>query len=240
VVALDLRGYGESSKPADDGSHKTYSKSTMAKDIATVMERLNYDKYFVCGHDRGGRVAHKLCIDYPDRITKVMFLDIAPTLAMYESTDQAFATTYWHWFFLIQPPPFPEQMILANPDVFAKKCLGGLPGSGGSIFHPDAYQAYADLFRDEEGVHGMCEDYRAASTVDLKEQRDDVANGNKIQCPVKVLWGNKGLIEKKYNAVEEWKKVSAREATGESLESGHFIPEEAPEKLLEHIKSWFT
>jgi len=139
VVALDLRGYGESSKPADDGSHKAYSKSTMAKDIVTVMDRLEYNKFFVCGHDRGGRVAHKLCVDFPNRVSKVMVLDIAPTLAMFENTDQAFATTYWHWFFLIQPSPFPEQMMLANPDAFAKKCLGGLPGSGDSIFHVDAY-----------------------------------------------------------------------------------------------------
>jgi haloacetate dehalogenase len=101
VVALDLRGYGASSKPADDGSHKTYSKSTMAKDIAIVMDRLKYNQYFVCGHDRGARVAHKLCVDYPDKVTKVMFLDIAPTLAMYEKSDQQFATKYWHWFFLV-------------------------------------------------------------------------------------------------------------------------------------------
>jgi haloacetate dehalogenase len=241
VIALDLRGYGQSSKPADvDGSHKTYAKSTLAKDIATVMDRLNYPRYVVCGHDRGGRVAHKLAVDYPDRVTKLMVLDIAPTLVMYETVDQEFATKYWHWFFLIQPPPFPEQAILGNPEAFATKCLGGLPGSASGIFHPDALKAYSDLFKDRQGVHAMCEDYRAASTIDLDEQRDDIKNGRKIQCPTRVLWGSKGLIGKKYDAVAEWKKVCSSEVSGEALESGHYIPEEAPEALLEQIKSFFN
>jgi len=238
VIALDLRGYVESSKPADDGKHKAYSKSTRAKDIATVMERLSHDKYYVCGHDRGGRVAHKLCVDYPDRVTKVMFLDIAPTLAMYTSTDMEFASVYWHWFFLIQPPPFPEQMILSNPDLFAQKCMGHT-GSDDSVFHPDAYKEYADQMKDRQGVHGMCEDYRAGATVDLEEQKEDSENGRKIQCPVSVLWGSKGLIQKKFDAVREWKKVSSGNVEGEVLDCGHYIPEEAPQQLLEHMKAWF-
>lgn len=241
VIALDLRGYGQSSKPADtDGSHKVYAKSAMAKDIAVVMERLNYPQYFVCGHDRGGRVAHKLATDYPDRVTKLMVLDIAPTLAMYETVDKEFATKYWHWFFLIQPSPFPEQAILGNPDGFAAKCLGGLPGSQSGIFHPDALKEYTDLFQDKHGVHAMCEDYRAAASVDMEEQRDDIEKGRKIQCPLRVLWGKKGLIEIKYDAVAEWKKVCSSEVSGEAVDSGHYIPEEAPEKLLEHIKSFFV
>lgn len=240
VIALDLRGYGQSSKPADDdGSHKKYAKSTMAKDIAVVMERLNHPQYFVCGHDRGGRVAHKLAVDYPNRVTKLMLLDIAPTLAMYETVDQVFATKYWHWFFLIQPKPFPEQAILGNPVAFADKCLGGLPGSPNGIFHPDALKEYSDLFKDKQGVHAMCEDYRAGATIDMEEQRDDIKNGRKIQCPMHVLWGKQGLVEIKYDAVAEWKKVCSGTVSGESVESGHYIPEEAPEVLLKHIRSFF-
>jgi haloacetate dehalogenase len=156
VVALDLRGYGQSSKPPGDEEHKVYAKSTMAHDCTVVMDRLGYKKYYVCGHDRGGRVAHKLAINYPDQVMKVMFLDICPTLAMYEATDMVFADKYWHWFFLIQQSPFPEQMILGNPDTMIKKCIRGwTPNS--EVFHPEAMKAYTELFQDKQGVHAMCE-----------------------------------------------------------------------------------
>ena len=153
VIAPDLRGYGSSSKPEADDKHKEYSKSTMAHDIFVVMKHLGHAKYYVCGHDRGGRVAHKLCVDYPDHVLKVMFLDIAPTLAMYEATNQLFATAYWHWFFLIQPSPFPEDLISAHPEVMLKKCIRG----PSSVFHPDAMAAYEAMFKDKRCVHAMCE-----------------------------------------------------------------------------------
>jgi haloacetate dehalogenase len=238
VVAVDLRGYGGSSKPPGDASHKAYSKSTMAQDVVTVMDRLNYKKFYVCGHDRGGRVTHKLCIDHPDRVIKAMVLDICPTLAMFDQTDKLFATAYWHWFFLIQPTPFPEMMINYNPELFTQKFMA-LPGVPQETFHPDALKAYTDLFRDKAGCHGMCEDYRAGASIDMKEQREDIEKGRKIQCPLKVIWGKKGLIERKFNAVEEWRKVCSSDVEGEAFECGHYIPEEKPELLLQHIQSWF-
>ncbi|KAF2430091.1 alpha/beta hydrolase [Tothia fuscella] len=243
VVAIDLRGYGASSKPTDDGSHRLYSKSTMARDVAAVMKELGYDKYFVCGHDRGGRVAHKLCVDFPEEVRKVMVLDIAPTLVMYEGSDQEFATKYWHWFFLIQPMPFPEHLMMNHPETFMEKFIGPLPSNttsaDGEVFHPDAVKEYVEQMRDIDGVHGMCEDYRAGATVDLDEQRGDIKEGRKIQCPLYVIWGKKGLIEKKYDAIAEWKKVSSGGVEGKALACGHYIPEELPDELLEIMEGFF-
>jgi haloacetate dehalogenase len=238
VIAVDLPGYGASSKPADNGLHKAYSKSTMAKHIATVMERLNYTKYFVCGHDRGGRVAHKLCVDYPEHVSRVMLLDIVPTLAMYKAMDQEAGTAYWHWFFLIQPPPFPERLILGNPELFASKFMTNTV-VGSQVFHPDALKEYTDQLREREGVHGVCEDYRAGATVDLEEQREDIEKGRKIQCATKVLWGKKGLVGKKFDALQEWRPV-ATDVEGEEMDCGHYIAEEQPEELLRHMRGWFV
>jgi haloacetate dehalogenase len=238
VVALDLRGYGGSSKPPGDETHKAYAKSTMAQDVATVMSRLNYDQFFVCGHDRGGRVAHQLCVDHPDRVRKAMVLDIAPTLAMFEQTDQLFATAYWHWFFLIQPAPFPELAMNANVDLFTQKFMA-LPGVPQDVFHPDALEQYKALFKDRAGCHAMCEDYRAGASIDCEEQRRDLQEGRRIRCPLKVLWGKKGLVERKFDALGEWRKVSEAEVVGEAMDSGHYIPEERPEELLQHILEWF-
>lgn len=238
VVAIDLRGYGGSSKPPGDASHRVYSKRTMAQDAVTVMERLNFPRFYVCGHDRGGRVTHQLCIDHPDKVMKAMVLDIAPTLAMFEQTDKLFATAYWHWFFLIQPSPFPEMMLNYNPEVFSQKFLA-LPGVPENTFHPDAVKAYTGLFQDKAACHGMCEDYRAGASIDMQDQREDIAEGRKIQCPLYVIWGKKGLIERKFNALEEWRKVSSSEVQGEAFDSGHYIPEEKPEETVQRVQSWF-
>lgn len=154
VVLVDIRGYGASSKPKGSDDHHEYAKSAMAKDLAVVMKELGYDQYYVVGHDRGGRVSHKLAVDYPSQVTKLMVLDICPTLAMYGGTDQEFATYYFHWFFLIQPTPWPEKMMAQNAELSASKFIKG--GKSG-IMHPEAYKAYEALFADEETCHGMCE-----------------------------------------------------------------------------------
>ncbi|KIW08548.1 hypothetical protein, variant [Verruconis gallopava] len=238
VMAIDLRGYGASSKPPGDASHKAYAKSTMAQDAVTVMDRLGHKRFYVCGHDRGGRVTHQMCVDHPDKVIKAMVLDIAPTLAMFEQTDKQFASAYWHWFFLIQPAPFPEMIMHSNPELFTKKFLS-VPGVPEETFHPDARRAYTDLFRNRDACHGMCEDYRAGASIDCQEQRENLAKGKKIKCPLMVIWGNKGLVEKKFDALGEWRKVSESEVVGEAFDCGHYIPEEKPDELLVRMTGWF-
>ena len=203
------------------------------------MSSLGFSNFDICSHDRGARVAHKLCVDHPEKVGKVMFLDICPTLAMYEKTDMVFAKAYWHWFFLIQPSPFPETLILKNPEVFKAKFFEGGYAGRGSFIDEQAMKEYVKQYTDEETVHGMCEDYRAASTIDLMEARKDKQVGRKIKCPVRVLWGNKGVIQALFDALGEWREVSEGEVSGEVVNSGHYIPEEAPDVLLKHIDEFF-
>jgi haloacetate dehalogenase len=245
VIAIDLRGYGASSKPPSSaasagGPHKPYSKSVMASDCVAVMSNLGFSKFDVISHDRGARVAHKLCVDHPKKVGKCMILDICPTLAMYEKTDMAFATAYWHWFFLVQPAPFPESLILAQPELFRERFFGGGYAAQGGFMEEEVMREYVGQFRDEDAVHGMCEDYRAARTVDLVEARADRELGRKIRCPVRVLWGKRGVIESSFDALKEWRDVSDAEVSGESVDSGHYIAEEAPDVLLKHIKEFFV
>ena len=239
VVLVDLRGYGASSKPAasDEGNHSLYAKSTMAKDCVAVMLHLGFDSFMICGHDRGARVAHKLCVDHPSKVRKAMILDICPTKVMYESTDATFAFFYWHWFFLTQPAPFPEQILTASSEVMAKKCFGG---HGNDVFAEMAVEEYVKQFRDYESAHAMCEDYRASMQEDIAEQKADEQAGKKITCPMRVIWGRKGVIEAKFDALTEWRRQCEHVDPGScALDCGHFIPEEEPEMLLKHIKEFF-
>ena len=250
LVIPDLRGYGASSKPANKENphdHSLYAKSTMAIDLHDIMTELGFSEYYVVGHDRGGRVAHKLCVDFPQDVKKCLLLDICPTLAMFEAMNLTRATAYWHWLFLIQPTPFPEEMILAKPAAFAKKLLQGLPKGGKSggdvqVFSDEAYAEYERLLGDPATVHTMCEDYRASATQDMEESRADIKAGRKIKCPLRVIWGKHGLIEKEFNAIEEWQKVTEDglvDKKSGAVDCGHFIPEEAPEDTLEHILDFF-
>ncbi|KAK6851195.1 Alpha/Beta hydrolase protein [Apiospora arundinis] len=245
VVLMDLRGYGQSSKPAGIAA---YAKSAMARDCAEVMTQLGFHgggddkKFFVCGHDRGGRVAHKLCVDFPQRVRAAMFLDICPTLAMYEATSFEFAKSYFHWFMLIQPAPLPETMLLANPRKIAEAFMGGRQGDGIKIFAPECWEEYVAGLGDEETVSSMCNDYRAAATLDLEEAREDLKRGSRITCPLKVLWGQHGIIEKCFDALKEWQKVSSDDISvgGHSVDSGHYIPEQVPDVLVSEIKEFFA
>ncbi|MBU64454.1 MAG: alpha/beta hydrolase [Cupriavidus sp.] len=241
VIAPDLRGYGSSSAPAGGDRHETYSKRVMAQDQVDVMRQLGYRRFALCAHDRGARVAHRLCMDHPDVVSRVMLLDIAPTLAMYESTDMVFAAAYWHWFFMIQPAPFPETLINAEPEFFVDRLLGLRHAGAGAIspFVPDAMAAYVGAMRDPARVHAMCEDYRAAATVDLDHDRADREAGRKLALPVRVLWGEHGVVARCFEPLKLWREVAA-DVTGATLPCGHYLPEEAPATLLEDMLGFFA
>ena len=236
VVVPDIRGYGSSSKPADVAN---YAKSAMARDCIALMDSLGFkDNFFVCAHDRGARIAHKLCVDFPERVAAAILLDICPTLAMYSTTDFVFASAYFHWFFLIQKEPMPEKMITNDPDLFAQSFMGIVKGSNSlSSFDNRCFAEYTKSLGDYDTVHGMCQDYRASATLDLEEQKADLEAARLIQCPLRVIWGSKGLIEKRYNCVEEWQKVTDPKVKvdGYKVESSHYIPEEVPDDVVRAI-----
>ncbi|KAF7548510.1 hypothetical protein G7Z17_g7016 [Cylindrodendrum hubeiense] len=239
VILIDIRGYGESSKPDELSA---YAKSAMARDCVAVMDALGFvDSFYVCAHDRGARVAHKLCVDFPDRIRKAILLDICPTLAMYEKTDFEFAKAYYHWFFLIQDEPLPEMLISARPREMTETFMGSRQLGGLQIFDPVCFDAYVKNMEDLAAVHAMCQDYRAAATLDLEEAKEDLKNGRLLRCPLLVLWGKHGVIEKCFDAVKEWQDVTEPGITvqGNSVDSGHYIPEHAPQEVVSAIVDFF-
>ncbi len=237
VVACDLRGYGDSGKPVGTADHANYSKRTMAADIVAVMKHLGHERFFLAGHDRGARVAHRLAVDHPDRVAKLAVLDIAPTLAMYEQTSEAFARAYWHWFFLILPAPVPEKMIGADPRFLLRAKLGA--GSAGmKPFAPEAWAEYERCFTPEM-IHASCEDYRAAASSDLVHDRADREAGRKVRCPLLALWGAHGVVEKCFRPMDEWRRV-ADDVRGRALPAGHYLPEEAPEAVAGELEQFFT
>jgi haloacetate dehalogenase len=205
VICPDLRGYGSSFKPEATVNHAPYAKREMANDIIELMEHLGHRAYFVAGHDRGGRVAHRLAIDYPQRVLKLAVLDIIPTLEHFERTDMAFAMGYYHWFWLAQPHPFPEMLINAAPEAWfaAHTCREPKPPN---FFDPRALADYMEAVRNPDMIRGMCEDYRAAATIDLEHDRASRVAGRKVECPLLVLWGAKAKIGKWYDAVEIWRQ----------------------------------
>ena len=233
VVTTDLRGYGDSSKPAGLPDHANYAKRAMALDQAEVMRTLGFDRFLLCGHDRGARVAHRLAVDHPARVSRLAVLDVAPTKAMYEGTTMAFARAYYHWFFLIQPAPFPETLIGADPEAFLRHHMGGRH-AGLAPFLPDAWPEYLRCFANPAAIHASCEDYRASATIDLVHDAADLAAGREVTCPLLVLWGEHGVIEREFRPLDDWRKV-AIDVRGRSLPCGHYIPEEAPEALLAEL-----
>ncbi|MBU3541510.1 alpha/beta fold hydrolase [Polynucleobacter sp. UB-Tiil-W10] len=237
VIAADLRGYGASSKPHGEVDHSTYSKRSMAADQHALMKSLGFNQFFLLGHDRGGRVSHRLAMDFPESVLRLMVLDISPTLTMYDKTSMEFAKGYWHWFFLIQPEPVPETMIGANPEYWLKNHMGRHAGTG--IFSPDRWAEYLAGASDPKSMHAMCEDYRAAASIDLIHDRADRASGKKLKIPLRVLWGEHGLVNKCFKPIEDWKEVSMV-VTGRAVPSGHYIPEETPELLIAEAKEFFS
>ncbi len=235
VVCSDLRGYGDSSKPESDGRHNAYSKRAMALDQVEVMEALGFPRFSVAGHDRGARVTHRMALDHPDRIERCAVIDIAPTLTMYENTDMAFARGYYHWFFLIQPADLPERMIGADPTYFLRWTLESW-GADKDFYTDEAFAEYSRCFQDPSCLHATCEDYRAGASVDLEHDRADLER--KIEAPLLVLWGDKGLVGRTYDVLEVWRE-KARHVEGHAVASGHFVPEEAPGETLAALKDFF-
>ncbi len=237
VVVTDLRGYGLSAKAPGLPDHSNYSKREMAKDQVEVMRQLGFESFHLCGHDRGGRVAHRLAVNHPEAVKKLMLLDISPTLTMYEQTNMEFARAYWWWFWLIQPAPFPESMVAAAPETYLKKKIGW-GHAGMKPFTEETYAAYLSHVSDPATMHAMCEDYRAAASIDLEHDRADRAAGRRITCPVDVLWGEFGVVNRCFKPLEDWKRV-ADDVRGRTLPCGHYIPEEVPDELLQEMLAFF-
>ncbi len=248
LVMSDLRGYGDSGKPASDPDHETYSFRAMAADQAALMDELGYGDFLVAGHDRGGRTTHRLCLDHPGRVIRAAVLDIAPTLTMYERTDMAFAMGYYHWFFLAQPAPLPETLIGADPAFYLRRKFAGWskpsphqvgPAELDQAFDPACLADYERCFSEPATIHATCEDYRAAATIDLVHDRADRTAGNKIRCPLLALWGDKGLVHRTYDVPATWREVSAGPVEGQALPCGHYLPEEAPEETASSLLAFF-
>ena len=236
VVATDLRGYGDSGKPRGLPDHSNYSFRRMAQDQVEVMQQLGFERFVVAGHDRGGRVAHRLCLDHPDSVSQVAVLDISPTRTMYARTNQAFATAYYHWFFLIQPHDLPERLIGADPAYYLRRKLGGW-GTGLAHFDPRALAEYERCFSDPATIHATCEDYRAAASIDLAH--DAESETRKIACPLLVLWGERGIVHRFFEPIDDWRAV-ASDVRGKALPCGHYLAEEAPEETLRELTAFFA
>jgi len=235
VVCSDLRGYGDSSKPDGGEGHVAYSKREMAKDQVEVMQALGFARFKLVGHDRGGRVAHRLCLDHPQAVERVAVLDISPTRLMYAGSDMGFATAYYHWFFLIQPFDLPERLIGSDPVYYLRRKLGGL-SSGLGVFDPRALAEYERCFADPATIHATCEDYRAAASIDLEHDGADAHA--RVQCPLLALWGEKGVVHRFFDPIADWKSV-ARDVRGKALASGHYLAEEVPEATLAELQAFF-
>jgi haloacetate dehalogenase len=236
VVCADLRGYGGSSKPKGLPDHSNYSKRAMAKDMAEVMTRLGHRKFHLVGHDRGARVAHRLARDHGSRVRSLTVLDISPTLKMYGSTDKAFATAYYHWFFLIQKFPLPETLLIRQVPHYIIGRIGRGPG-GIKVFDKKALAEYVRAFRDPKTVHGTCEDYRASAGIDLEHDKKDLKK--KLRMPVMVLWGKQGVIEAMFKPLADWREV-AKDVRGRALDCGHFLPEETPREVLRELRRFLA
>jgi haloacetate dehalogenase len=234
IVMPDLRGYGDSTKPAPAATpeldHAQYTKRAMAADLAALMRSLGHERFAVVGHDRGARVAHRLALDHRDRVERLALLDIVPTLDMYDRTDMRFATLYYHWFFLIQPAPLPERMIGGDPQHFLRWTLGGWGSRGVGFIEPEALAEYERCFCRAEAIHSSCEDYRAAATIDLEHDRATRAAGEKIHCDVLVLWGARGVVGRLYEPLALWRAQCAGTVSGQALDAGHFLAEELPDE----------
>ncbi len=237
VVASDLRGYGDSSKPRGGGDHGAYAKRVMADDQVAAMAALGFERFNVAGHDRGGRVAHRMALDHGDKVARLSVLDIVPTHHVFTTADQRLARRYYHWFFLIQREPFPETLIGGSPEFYIRTILDRWGGVAGETFPPEVIAEYVRCFSDPATIHATCEDYRAAATIDLEHDEADM--DSKVDCPLLVLWGAKGVVAELYDVLPVW-RLRASRVEGEALPCGHYLPEEAPEETYRALHAFFT
>ncbi|MDD0837991.1 alpha/beta hydrolase [Curvibacter sp. HBC61] len=237
VVMMDLRGYGDSDRPAPHPQHLNHSRRAMALDAVAVMQHHGFDRFQVLAHDRGARVAHRLAADQGERVERLMLLDIAPTLAMYEHTGEAFARAYWHWFFLIQPPPLPEALIDSDPVRYLRQVMGKRH-AGLAAFAPEALAEYERCIARPGSAQAICEDYRASAGIDLEHDRSDVQAQRLLTQPLRVLWGDKGAVGANFDVLGLWRE-RAVSVSGRALPCGHYIAEEAPALLLQEAFEFF-
>ncbi len=235
VVCADLRGYGDSSKPANRPDNMPYSFREMARDQTELMMSLGYDRFHVVGHDRGGRVSHRMAKDFPNKVLSLTVMDIVPTLYLYDNTNQLSASTYWHWYFLIQPAPFPETLINGDPDHFFETCLVGWGAASLVDFDASQVAAYRATWHDTDAVHAACNDYRAAATIDLEHDRADYKT--KVQCPTLVMYGATGAMGKMFDVPQTWKDQLAQ-MNSCPIEGGHFFIDEKPDEVARALKEF--
>ncbi len=237
VVAMDLRGRGDSTRLPASPDHALYSKRAMAADALAVMRHFGFTRFALCGHDRGARVAHRLALDHPAALSRLMLLDIAPTLAMYEGTTEAFARAYWHWFFLIQAAPTPERAIEADAVAWLREGMGSR-FAGLAAFAPAALAEYERCMLVPGSATAICEDYRASATIDLEHDRADRAAAHRVQAPLRALWGAQGVVGRCFDVLALW-RAAATEVSGRALDCGHYIAEEQPAELLADMLNFF-
>ncbi len=237
LVIPDLRGYGDSGKPASEPDCANQSKRAMARDMAELMSALGYPRFHLAGHDRGARVAHRFCLDHPERVLSACLMDIVPTATTFALTNQALATTYFHWFFLIQQAPLPERMIGADPAAWLKGCLSRWSLGNDAAFDPAVVAEYVRCFSDPEAIRASCDDYRAAAGIDLRHDAEDC--DERIRCPLLVLWGARGFVGRSYDVLALWRE-KAEDVSGRGLPCGHFLPEEAPEAVADELSRFLA
>ena len=237
VVCADLRGYGDSSRPPAGEGSAGYAKRAMAADMVALIAQLGFERFRLGAHDRGGRVAHRLALDHPERVERLMLLDIAPTLAMYEGTTEAFARAYWHWFFLIQPAPLPERLLDADPVAYLRDVMGRRH-AGLSVFAPEALAEYERCVAIAGTSASICGDYRASAGIDLVHDRADRDAARHLALPLRVLWGAHGAVGRCFDVPALWREVSAQ-FSGRALKCGHYVAEERPDEVLAEMLDFF-